>query len=78
MDRGPWKWEEKSLSNKFFFRLYHTKQTKEDDDSKAEEGQSQENFLFIHQEEWQQRLSKRFGSKLVFMDATHKTNNTIQ
>ena len=62
-----------SLSNKFFFRLYHTKRTKEDDDSKAEEGQSQENFLFIPQEEWQQRLSKRFGSKLVFMDATYKT-----
>ena len=30
-------------------------------------------FLFVHQQEWQERLLKRYGSELVLMDATYKT-----
>ncbi|EDO34732.1 predicted protein [Nematostella vectensis] len=30
-------------------------------------------FLFIHQEEWQRKLLRRYGSQLVLMDATYKT-----
>lgn len=30
-------------------------------------------FLFIHQEMWQQRLLRRYGSDLVLLDATYKT-----
>lgn len=32
-----------------------------------------EKFLFVHQEQWQQRLLERYGSELVLMDATYKT-----
>jgi len=66
-------WQEKSPSSRFFFRPHHAKQTEEAQDKKAEEDQPQQNFLFIHQEEWQQRLLQRYGSELVFMDATYKT-----
>jgi len=66
-------WQENSPSSRFFFRPHHAKQTEEAQDKKAEEDQPQQKFLFIHQEEWQQRLSQRYGSELVFMDATYKT-----
>ena len=29
--------------------------------------------MFVHQEEWQQRLLLRYGSDLVLMDVTYKT-----
>ncbi|CAH3020845.1 unnamed protein product, partial [Porites evermanni] len=32
-----------------------------------------EKFLFVHQEVWQQRLLRRYGSELVLLDATYKT-----
>ncbi len=35
--------------------------------------ETEQKFLFVHQEEWQQRLLKRYGSELVLMDATYKT-----
>ena len=34
---------------------------------------SGQKFLFVHQEVWQQRLLKRYGSELVLLDATYKT-----
>ena len=65
-------WQAQSPTTKFFFRP-HRKQTEEDDENKLEEALPQQNFLFVHQEEWQQRLLHRYGSELVFMDATYKT-----
>lgn len=65
-------WQAQSPTTKFFFRP-HRKQTEEDDENKPEEALPQQNFLFVHQEEWQQRLLHRYGSELVFMDATYKT-----
>ncbi len=32
-----------------------------------------DNFLFVHQDVWQQRLLARYGSDLVLLDATYKT-----
>ncbi|XP_028417363.1 uncharacterized protein LOC114541761, partial [Dendronephthya gigantea] len=32
-----------------------------------------DNFLFVHQEEWQQKLLLKYGSDLVLLDATYKT-----
>ena len=31
------------------------------------------NFLFVHQEEWQQKLLLKYGSDLALLDATYKT-----
>ncbi|PFX15826.1 hypothetical protein AWC38_SpisGene19934 [Stylophora pistillata] len=67
-------WKEKSPSTKFFFRPHKAKENKDGDETKgSEENQPQQNFLFVHQEEWQQRLLQRYGSELVFMDVTYKT-----
>ena len=67
-------WEERSPSSKFFFRPHKAKKKKEEDETGGSEGnQPQQNFLFVHQEEWQQRLLLRYGSELVFIDAPYKT-----
>ena len=55
-------WSHDSPTSKFFLR------TKDDDEDGKES-----KFMFVHQEEWQQRLLLRYGSDLVLMDATYKT-----
>lgn len=37
---------------------------------------SGQKFLFVHQEVWQQRLLKRYGSELVLLDATARPLST--
>lgn len=36
-------------------------------------GKRKSNFLFIHQEEWQHNLLKRYGGNIFLLDATYKT-----
>lgn len=55
-------WSHDSPTSKFFLRT-------RDDDKDGNESK----FMFVHQEEWQQRLLLRYGSDLVLMDATYKT-----
>ena len=55
-------WSHDSPTSKFYFRT-------RDEDKDGNETK----FLFVHQEEWQQRLLLRYGSDLVLMDATYKT-----
>ncbi|XP_033643662.1 uncharacterized protein LOC117303538 isoform X1 [Asterias rubens] len=38
---------------------------------------SEESFLFVQQERWQQRLLERYGSDLVILDATSKSNTIL-
>ncbi|XP_022084238.1 uncharacterized protein LOC110975771 [Acanthaster planci] len=38
---------------------------------------SEQSFLFVHQEKWQQRLMERYGSDLVMLDATSKSNTVL-
>ena len=45
--------------------------TEKDNESRRQPGEK--NFLFVHQETWQQRLLRRYGDELVLMDATYKT-----
>lgn len=55
-------WCHESPISKFYIRT-------RDDDMNGNESK----FMFVHQEEWQQRLLLRYGSELVLMDATYKT-----
>lgn len=55
-------WSRDSPTSKFHLRT-------RDDDNDGNETK----FMFVHQEEWQQRLLLRYGSDLVLMDATYKT-----
>ena len=52
--------------------LYRPK-GREADNSTGKESPCTEKFLFVHQEVWQQRLLRRYGSELVLLDATYKT-----
>lgn len=55
-------WCHESPTFKFYIRT-------RDNDMDGNESQ----FIFVDQEEWQQRLLLRYGSELVLMDATYKT-----
>ena len=52
--------------------LYRPK-GREADNTTGKESPCTEKFLFVHQEVWQQRLLRRYGSELVLLDATYKT-----
>ena len=55
-------WRRESPKSKFYLGT-------RDDDIDGDENK----FMFVHQQEWQQRLLLRYGSDLVPMDATYKT-----
>ena len=55
-------WFRESPTSKFYIRT-------RDDDMNGNESK----FMFVHQEERQQRLLLRYGSELVLMDAIYKT-----
>lgn len=54
---------EKDCNRHFFFRPA----TEEMEDNAGD------NFLFIHQEEWQRRLMKLYGNTVTLLDATYRT-----
>ena len=54
----------------FFFR---TREGEPDCFGDTVPSTSCDNFLFVHQEEWQRKLLLKFGSDLVLLDATYKT-----
>ena len=60
-------WQTTSTGN-FFYRL-----KPKGKNASASKGTLNEKFLFVHQEVWQQRLLRRYGSDLVLLDATYKT-----
>ena len=60
-------WRRDSPDTKFYYRTC----SPADEDQQLKQSQKV-TFLFVHQEQWQQRLLARYGSKLVLMDATYK------
>ena len=68
-------WKKKSPKSKFFYREYNeVKEEKTVEVQPESKKIDKHTFLFVHQEPWQQRLLRRYGSRLVFMDATYKTS----
>ena len=63
-------WQAKDPTSKFFYRTRNEIPEKQGSNKSQS---NEENFLFIHQELWQQRLLERYGNDLVLMDATYKT-----
>ncbi len=63
-------WKTKDPTSRFFYRM-REETTEKDNESRRQPGEK--NFLFAHQETWQQRLLRRYGDELVLMDATYKT-----
>ena len=60
-------WQRDSPDTKFYYRTC----SPADEDQQLKQSQNV-TFLLVHQEQWQQRLLARYGSKLVLMDATYK------
>ena len=54
-------------------RFLYRPKGREADNSTGKESECDAKFLFVHQEVWQQRLLRRYGSELVLLDATYKT-----
>lgn len=63
-------WKAKDPTSNFFYRM-REETTKRNNDS--DRVSAEQSFLFVHQEQWQQRLLTRYGYELVLMDATYKT-----
>ena len=63
-------WKTKDPTSKFFYRM-REETAERNNETKRKPGEK--TFLFVHQEQWQQRLLQRYGDELVLMDATYKT-----
>ena len=70
-------WKREKPSTLFHYRPYkEMKQEHSDctlvtaDDQQAEFSQT---LLYVHQEQWQQQLLRRYGNTIVLIDATYKT-----
>ena len=62
----------------FHYRPY--KEIKQEDDNDCTFGTADEQqaafsqtLLYVHQEQWQQQLLRRYGNTIVLIDATYKT-----
>ncbi|XP_014669716.1 PREDICTED: uncharacterized protein LOC106810784 [Priapulus caudatus] len=66
-------WQASGSTANFFYRTKSAVTEGESGKDGGNDGSGKDNFLFVHQEEWQQRLLCRYGSELVLMDATYKT-----
>ncbi len=69
------KWKNENPSTMFHYRPYTTiKEENEDNTCKEEDPPMfSHTLLYVHQEQWQQHLLKRYGNTIVLMDATYKT-----
>jgi hypothetical protein len=62
--------KQSSPSTRFFLRTQEGEPNCFGDDVPSNES---DNFLFVHQEEWQRKLLLKYGSDLALLDATYKT-----
>ena len=64
-------WTKKDPISKFFLRMCTAR------DNSEIQGQSQltQKLLYVHQEQWQQRLMVKYGNEISLLDATYKTTN---
>ena len=61
-------WTRKDPTSKFFLRMC----TIVDESETTEPTQK---LLYVHQEQWQQRLMVKYGNEISLLDATYKTTN---
>ena len=40
-----------------------------------DQSQQTQKLLYVHQEQWQQRLMVKYGNEISLLDATYKTTN---
>ena len=63
-------WKTSSPTANYFLR---TQEGKPNFFGNAVATKNSENFLFVHQEQWQRKLLLRYGNDLALLDATYKT-----
>ena len=66
-------WQKGNLTSSFYFRPFG----KEMSGTRESAGtlETEQTFLYIHQEEWQRDLLRTYGNIITLMDATYKTTN---
>lgn len=64
-------WTKKDPTSKFFLRMC----TVQDDGEILDQSQPTQKLLYVHQQQWQQRLMVKYGNEISLIDATYKTTN---
>lgn len=64
-------WTKKDPTSKFFLRMC----TVQDDGEILDQSQPTQKLLYVHQQQWQQRLMVKYGNEISLLDATYKTTN---
>ena len=64
-------WTKKDPTSKFFLRMCTARNNSEI----LDQSQQTQKLLYVHQEQWQQRLMVKYGNEISLLDATYKTTN---
>ena len=63
-------WTKKDPTSKFLLRTCTAKES-----DILDQSQPAQKLLYVHQEQWQQRLIVKYGNEISLLDATYKTTN---